>query len=68
MTIKEMRTASGMTQQQFSEELRIPKRSIENWEGEKRECPEYLLRLIEYYLKKENLIQPVKRHTKRRML
>lgn len=56
MTIKEMRTASGMTQQQFSEMLQIPKRSIENWEGGKRECPEYLLRLIEYYLKKENLI------------
>lgn len=33
MTIKEMRTASGMTQQQFSEKLQIPKRSIENWEG-----------------------------------
>lgn len=57
MTIKEMRTASGMTQQQFSDLLCIPKRSIENWEGGKRECPEYLLRLIEYYLKKEKLIQ-----------
>lgn len=57
MTIRELRTASGMTQQQFSEEFHIPKRSIENWEGGKRECPEYLLHLIEYYLKKENLIQ-----------
>lgn len=57
MTIKEMRAASGMTQQQFSNLLCIPKRSIENWEGGKRECPEYLLRLIEYYLKKEKLIQ-----------
>jgi DNA-binding transcriptional regulator YiaG len=57
MTIKEMRTASGMTQQQFSEKLQIPKRSIENWEGGKRECPEYLLHLIEYYLKKEKLIR-----------
>ena len=57
MTIKEMRTASGMTQQQFSEKLQIPKRSIENWEGGKRECPEYLRHLIEYYLKKEKLIR-----------
>jgi DNA-binding transcriptional regulator YiaG len=56
MTIKEMRTAAEMTQQQLSEELQIPKRSIENWEGGKRECPEYLLRLIEYYLRNENLI------------
>ena len=45
-----------MTQQQLSEELQIPKRSIENWEGGKRECPEYLLRLIEYYLRNKNLI------------
>lgn len=56
MTIKEMRTAAEMTQQQLSEELQIPKRSIENWEGGKRECPEYLLRLIEYYLRNKNLI------------
>ncbi len=56
MTIKEMRTASGMTQQQFSDLFSIPKRSIENWEGGKRECPGYLLRLIEYYLRKEKLI------------
>ena len=32
MTIKELRTASGMTQQAFADYLHIPKRSIENWE------------------------------------
>ena len=46
-----------MTQQKFSEYFNIPKRTIENWEGEKNKCPEYLLELIEYKLKNENLIK-----------
>lgn len=56
MTIKELRTISGMTQQAFSDYLQIPKRSIENWEGNKSEPPQYLISLIEYKLKNEGLI------------
>ncbi len=56
MTIKELRKASGMTQQQFSDYFNIPKRTIENWEGEKRKCPEYLLELMKYKLEKEGVI------------
>lgn len=57
MDTKTLRTMSGMTQQAFAEYFGIPKRSIENWEGGKRQCPEYLLRLMEYKLRKENLIK-----------
>ena len=57
MTIKEMRTATGLTQKAFAELLGMPKRTVENWEGNVNKCPEYLLRLIEYYLKNENLIK-----------
>lgn len=57
MSIKELREASGMTQKSFSEFFGIPKRTIENWEGGKRECPEYLLDLIEYKLKNEGIIK-----------
>ena len=57
MTIKEMRTATGLTQKAFAELLGMPKRTVENWEGDVNKCPEYLLRLIEYYLKNENLIK-----------
>ena len=57
MTIKELRASTGMTQQQFADYFNIPKRSIENWEGEKRTCPEYLVELIEYKLEKENLLE-----------
>lgn len=56
MTIKELRTACGMTQQAFADYFNIPKRSIENWEYGKTEPPAYLIELIEYKLKREGLI------------
>lgn len=57
MTIKELRTLSGMTQQQFGEYFGIPHRTIQNWEGGQNKCPDYLLRLIRYRLENENLIK-----------
>ena len=56
MTIKELRTAAGMTQKAFSEYFGIPKRTIEDWEGDRRSCPAYVLTLIGYKLRKEGLI------------
>ena len=56
MNIKELRTASSMTQQAFADYFNIPKRSIENWEYGKTEPPAYLIELIEYKLKHEGLI------------
>lgn len=61
MAIKELRAATGMTQKQFSEYLNIPHRTIQNWEGEQRQCPEYVVELIEYKLRNENLIDIQKR-------
>ena len=57
MTIKELRTATGMTQKVFSEYFGISKRAIESWEGGQRECPPYLLELMKYKLEKEGLIK-----------
>ena len=57
MTVKEMRTAAGMTQKAFSEYFGIPKRTIEDWEGGRRACPSYLISLIAYKLEKEGLIR-----------
>lgn len=45
-----------MTQQAFAEYFEIPKRNIENWESGARKAPEYLVKLIEYKLKKEGKI------------
>lgn len=57
MTTKEMRAKTGLTQAQFAQLLGIPKRSIENWECGVSRCPDYVNRLIEYYLLHEGYIK-----------
>lgn len=58
MTIKEMRQRTGMTQETISQRLSIPRRTWQDWERGVRTCPQYLLNLIGYYLKNENLFKP----------
>lgn len=53
MNIKEIRTSAKMTQAEFAQYLEIPKRTIENWETEKRKCPEYTINLIKYKIENE---------------
>ncbi|MBQ8763117.1 MAG: helix-turn-helix domain-containing protein [Clostridia bacterium] len=55
-TILELRRAAGMTQKAFAEYFGIPKRTIEQWEGNQRECKEYIIELMKYKLENENLI------------
>ena len=57
MTIKELRIATKMTQREFAVFLGVPYRTIQNWEGEKRIPPDYIVRLIEYRLRSEKLIE-----------
>ena len=57
MSFKELRALSGMTQKAFAEYFGIPKRTIENWEGNVNKCPEYLLELMMYKLKGEKIIK-----------
>lgn len=57
MTIKEMRTQTGLTQQGFGDLLKIPRRTIQEWENGRRNPPEYIIDLIEYKLKNEGLIE-----------
>ncbi len=46
-----------MTQKAFAEYFGVPQRTIENWDSERRKCPEYLLKLMEYKLKNEGFIR-----------
>ena len=57
MNIKEIRTSTNMTQAEFAQYLGIPKRTIENWETEKRKCPEYTIKLIRYKIETERKIK-----------
>ena len=54
---KNLRQDSGMTQKVYAEYFGIPLRTIENWEAGQRECPEYLLQLMQYKLKNEGIIK-----------
>ena len=46
MTIKEAREYANLTQAKMSELLEIPKRTIEDWENERRKPPIYVEKLI----------------------
>lgn len=44
--LKEAREVAGLTQQEMSDQLGIPKRTIENWEAGVRRPTEYVRRLV----------------------
>jgi transcriptional regulator with XRE-family HTH domain len=46
MNIKEARIKYGLTQGQLANITGIPFRTIQNWEGGKRKCPEYVERMV----------------------
>ena len=56
MDIKTLRAATGLTQKAFAELTGIPKRTIEQWESGRRNPPEYVVKLLAYYLEHENHI------------
>jgi DNA-binding transcriptional regulator YiaG len=57
MTLKELREQSGMTRPEFAEHFGIPYRTVQSWELGDRKCPQYVLDLMEYKLRKENFIK-----------
>ena len=59
--IRRLREQTGMTRKDFSIHIGIPLRTIEDWEAGRRRPPEYILRLIEYQLKYEELIGKMKK-------
>ena len=48
ITIKEIRTLTGLSQAKFSKKYNIPQRTIESWEAGNRHCPDYVIELLEY--------------------
>lgn len=47
MTIKEIRTSMGLSQQQFADYFEIPVKTIQDWEQGRREPPDYIPKLLE---------------------
>ena len=58
--IKELRESTGMNRKEFCKYFQIPYRTVTEWELDNRHAPEYVLRLLEYYIlheiiKRENM-------------
>ena len=57
MTIKEMRTATGLSQNKFANILEIPTANISRWEQGGATPPEYVVKLIEKVLRFEGYLE-----------
>lgn len=53
--IKELRESTGMNRKEFCEYFEIPYRTVTEWERGTRKMPDYVLRLLAYKVKMDNL-------------
>lgn len=53
MTIKEIRTLTGLSQTKFGNLYGIPLRTIQDWEAGARKPPEYVVTLLERVVKED---------------
>lgn len=53
MTIKSIRSLTVLSQSQFSEKYNIPLPTLRHWERGDRECPQYVIDLLEFKVKKD---------------
>lgn len=54
--VKELREQMGMNRREFCDYFGIPYRTVQDWEAEKRELPEYVLRLLQYRAETEHIL------------
>ena len=57
--VKVLREKMGMNRREFSDYYGIPYRTVQDWEAEKRELPDYLLHLLKYRAEIECRIERV---------
>lgn len=55
--IKELRESTGMNRKEFCEFFEIPYRTVSEWERDGRHAPDYVIRLLEYYIRTEGLVK-----------
>ena len=54
--LRDARRQTEMSQSEFADYFMIPKRTLQDWEYEKRRMPKYLLRLMIYKLEIEKMV------------
>lgn len=52
--IRELRGMTGMNRKEFCEHFQIPYQTVTDWERDQRHAPDYVLRLLEYYIRMQN--------------
>ena len=55
--LKKIRNDLGMNRTEFSRYIGIPLRTLEEWEAGRRQMPDYVLRLLSYYIRMEQFLQ-----------
>lgn len=55
--IKKLRSSTGMNRKEFCERFDIPYRTVTEWERGTRNAPNYVLRLLDYYIRMENMVK-----------
>lgn len=60
--MRELRESTGMNRKEFCQFFGIPYRTVTDWELGNRHAPEYVLRLLEYYIRHENLCKEAEIH------
>lgn len=48
MNIKEIRALTGLNLTEFSKKYHIPYRTLQHWDAGDRDCPTYVLELLEF--------------------
>ena len=54
--VKELREQMGMNRREFCDYFGIPYRTVQDGEAEKRELPDYVLRLLKYRAEREKIV------------
>lgn len=55
--ITKLRELTGMNRKEFCEYFDIPYRTVTEWERGTRNAPDYVLRLLAYYIRMENVVK-----------
>ena len=55
--VKELRECTGMNRREFCDYFDISYRTVTEWERDMRHAPDYVVRLLEYYIRMEKLFK-----------
>ncbi len=55
--IKELRESTGFNRREFCDYFDIPYRTVTEWERGMRHAPDYVVRLLEYYIRTQEIVK-----------